>query len=108
MTLDSNDDRRRAGIRARKSLLRVAPIERATPASLSSEPLPPPGVRRWVHKRKAAVVAALLDGRVSVEKACETYGLSAEEILSWRDLVARHGIDGLRATSLSTFRKRRR
>ena len=108
MTLTTNDDRRRGEPRARKSLLHVAPIARGTPAQLSVEPLPPPGVRRWVHKRKAAVVAAILDGRVSVEKACEIYGLSADEILSWRDLVERHGIDGLRSTSLSTFRKRPR
>ncbi|MBM3523238.1 MAG: DUF1153 domain-containing protein, partial [Alphaproteobacteria bacterium] len=40
------------------------------------------------------------------EEACDRYGLSAEEILSWRNSIDRHGLKSLRTTSLQAFRRR--
>jgi len=35
---------------------------------------------------------------MTIGDACERYGLSAEEILSWRNRIAHAGVDALRAT----------
>src|SRR5215472_11492303 len=42
--------------------------------------LPPPTTKRWVARRKAAVVAAVLAGVITVEEACRRYQLSEEEL----------------------------
>ncbi|GIX14264.1 MAG: hypothetical protein KatS3mg118_2223 [Paracoccaceae bacterium] len=66
--------------------------------------LPPPDTKRWVARRKAAVVAAVNGGLISAEEACERYSLSLEELESWRQAVARHGTRALRVTALQKFR----
>lgn len=66
--------------------------------------LPPPGTRRWVIRRKAAVVQAVRSGAMSLEEACERYNLSVEEFLSWQRLIDRHGVRGLRTTRLQEYR----
>lgn len=71
---------------------------------ISRADLPPPDTKRWVARRKAAVVAAVNGGLISVEEACERYSLSVEELESWRDAVARHGTRALRVTSMQMFR----
>jgi len=38
--------------------------------------LPPPNTRRWVARRKAAVVAAVSSGMIPVEDACRRYQMS--------------------------------
>ncbi len=68
--------------------------------------LPPANTRRWVPRRKAEVVAAVEDGLLTVEKACERYGLSMEEFESWQALVRRHGLKGLRVTHLQKYQGR--
>jgi hypothetical protein len=45
--------------------------------------LPPPTTIRWVPRRKAQVVAAVLAGALSVPEACRRYGLSPEELREW-------------------------
>ncbi len=82
----------------RRSVLRVEPLHDTPLHHVSVDPPPPPGVQRWVQKRKAAVVAAILAGEMTIEDACERYGLSAEEILSWRNRIDRAGVDALRVT----------
>ena len=62
--------------------------------------LPKPDTTRWVTRRKAEVVAAVQGGLISLEEACERYSLSVEEFLSWQHGIARHGLDGLRATQV--------
>jgi hypothetical protein len=69
--------------------------------------LPPPTTKRWVIRRKAAVVAAVRAGVLSLEEACQRYHLSAEEFLSWQRLIDRHGMRGLRATRLQDYRLQR-
>lgn len=66
--------------------------------------LPPPDTQRWVVRRKAAVVAAVRSGAITIEDACQRYGLSEEEFLSWQRAFDAHGLPGLRATRLQSYR----
>ena len=69
--------------------------------------LPPANTNRWVARRKAAVVAALSSGAITMEEACRRYALSKEELLDWQRAFEAHGLSGLRATSLRACRPRR-
>lgn len=66
--------------------------------------LPPTSTKRWVIRRKAAVVSAVRSGLLTLEDACQRYTLSVEEFLSWQRLIERHGVRGLRATRLQDYR----
>jgi hypothetical protein len=66
--------------------------------------LPSPGTKRWVARRKAAVVAAVSCGQITLEEACRRYQLSEEEFLSWQRVFETHGVNGLRATCLQRYR----
>jgi hypothetical protein len=66
--------------------------------------LPPPGIQRWVTRRKAEVVAAVRGGLLTVEDACDRYELSKEEYGGWERLYERHGVKGLRTTRLQNYR----
>lgn len=68
------------------------------------EDLPPPGIKRWVIRRKAEVVSAVRSGIISLEEACQRYTLSVEEFLSWQRSIDRHGLRGLRTTRLQDYR----
>ena len=67
--------------------------------------LPEPGTRRWVISRKAQVVKAVEYGVLSEAEACQRYSLTIEELNLWRELVARHGVRGLRVTRLGYYRQ---
>lgn len=90
-------------------------LETAKPASvigpdgtrLTREDLPSPRTRRWVARRKAAVVAAVNGGLMTEEEACDRWDLSVEELDDWRTAVARHGINALRTTALQRYRSTR-
>jgi hypothetical protein len=58
--------------------------------------LPPAGTRHWVPRQKAAVVAAVTAGVLSLEDARRRYLLSEEEFECWRDTLDRYGVVGLR------------
>jgi hypothetical protein len=73
-------------------------------APRSLDHLPPPNTKRWVIRRKAAVVGAVRAGLLTLEDACKRYHLSVEEFLSWQRLIERHGLPGLRATRLQDYR----
>ena len=45
--------------------------------------LPPANVKRWTPQRKAAVLAAVRSGAITVEEACRRYEISGEEFLAW-------------------------
>ena len=53
--------------------------------------LPPADTKRWVVRRKAAVVTAVRNGAISLEEACRRYHLSEEEFLSWEQGIEIHG-----------------
>jgi hypothetical protein len=66
--------------------------------------LPPPDTKRWVVRRKAAVVQAVRNGSISLSEACRRYTLSGEEFLAWERAVDRYGIPGLRVTRIQIYR----
>jgi len=68
--------------------------------------LPPPNTTRWVVRRKAAVVAAVHVGKITIEEALRRYQLTQEEFLSWQRSFESHGIPGLRATRIQQYRNR--
>lgn len=73
---------------------------------LTLDDLPPPDTRRWVMRRKAEVVAGVRAGLLTVQEACNRYGLSAEEFNSWQAMIDRHGVQALRVTRLQDYRRR--
>ncbi len=66
--------------------------------------LPSPETQRWTIRRKAAVVAGVRAGLISIEQACERYSLTVEEYLTWQRLIDAHGLRGLRATKTQDYR----
>ncbi len=66
--------------------------------------LPSPETTRWVARRKAAVVNAVTHGLIGRDEACETWGLSGEELDGWLRMACDHGEGALKATALQRFR----
>lgn len=73
-----------------------------TPLTLAD--LPAPDTVRWVIRRKAEVVAAVRGGLLTLDDACDRYGLSNEEFLNWQRSIESHGIAGLRTTRIQQYR----
>jgi hypothetical protein len=65
--------------------------------------LPPPNTRRWVARRKAAVVAGVASGMISLEEACRRYQMSEEEFRTWQRAVETYGVKGLHAAALQQY-----
>jgi hypothetical protein len=86
------------------------PPSRKPPVPLSGiqlEDLPPPGVGRWVIRRKAQLVAAVEAGVITRDEALDRYQVSSEEFESWQRSLRRHGIYGLRTTRSQLYRVER-
>ena len=66
--------------------------------------LPPAGTKRWIPRRKAAVVVAVRQGLITREEACRRYELSEEGFASWQRSLDTYGVNGLRITSLQRYR----
>lgn len=77
-------------------------------ASTDGGPSATPNTRRWVVRRKAAVVAAVRGGTITIEEALRRYQLTEEEFLSWQRAFEAHGLAGLRATRIQQYRGSRR
>ena len=58
--------------------------------------LPPAGSRRWVARRKAQVVEAVLSGMIRLDEALRRYELSIEEFSLWKRRFYRGGVEALR------------
>jgi hypothetical protein len=58
--------------------------------------LPPSGTRRWVARRKAQVVEAVLSGMIRLDDALRRYELSIEEFSLWKRRFYRGGVEALR------------
>ena len=71
---------------------------------LTLDTLPSPNSTRWVIRRKAEVVSAVNGGLLSVDEACERYGLTTEEFASWQQAVDQSGMQGLRVTRIGYYR----
>ena len=83
------------------------PLSDSLVETLLREGLPPPNTRRWVVRRKAAVVVAVRSGMITVEQACQVYQLTEEELLSWAHVFETHGYAGLRTTRIQQYRRLR-
>ena len=66
--------------------------------------LPTAGIRRWVPRRKARVVAAVEGGLISQAEAFKRYQLTDEEFDGWRRAIDRHGLRGLCVTQIQRLR----
>ena len=66
--------------------------------------LPSPKTRRWVARRKAAVVAAVCSGIITLEEACRRYQMSEEEFFAWQRALETFGLLGLRASHVQQHR----
>lgn len=66
--------------------------------------LPPDDTVRWVPSRKAAVLKAIQDGRISLEAACARWRLSIEELRLWQRAMDRVGTPALRVTRVQAYR----
>lgn len=66
--------------------------------------LPPPNTRRWVARRKAAVVAAVSSGVITVEEVCRRYQMSEEELFAWQRAFEEYGLLGLYAGRVQQHR----
>jgi len=71
---------------------------------LTLDSLPPVGTSRWVVRRKAEVVAAVNGGLLTVDEACQRYGLTLEEFAGWQRAVDRSGMPGLRVTRIQHYK----
>ncbi|MGF7150755.1 transposase [Sphingomonas zeicaulis] len=85
-------------------IVRPAQIVGPLGEPLTLESLPPPGTKRWVVRRKAEVVAAVAGGLLSVDEACDRYGLTIEEFAGWQRAVDRSGMPGLRVTRIQHYK----
>ncbi|WP_372706983.1 DUF1153 domain-containing protein [Brevundimonas sp.] len=73
-----------------------------TPLTLRD--LPSPNTKRWVVRRKAEVVAAVLGGLLSLNDALTQYRLTTEEFRAWQVAVDKWGMQGLRTTRIQSYR----
>jgi len=85
----------------------ITPLSASLVETLHREGLPPPNTRRWVIRRKAAVVIAVKMGIITIEQACQVYQLTEEEFLSWKHAFETHGFPGLRTTRIQQYRRLR-
>jgi hypothetical protein len=67
--------------------------------------LPEPGIKRWVARRKAEVVAAVEGGLLSADDACRRYSISREELAGWQRLYLADSVKALRTTRLQSYRR---
>ncbi|TFH50821.1 MAG: DUF1153 domain-containing protein [Lysobacterales bacterium] len=72
---------------------------------LTVDSLPPPDTVRWVAKRKAQVISAIRGGLISRQEACDRYGISVDELISWENLLDEYGPKALRATKNQRYRR---
>jgi hypothetical protein len=70
-----------------------------------ADSLPPAQTARWVPRQKAAVVAAVRGGALTLQEARKRYRLTEEEFLSWQESLDRDGLDGLRSSMVAERRR---
>jgi|GEM_PF-973052 len=74
------------------------------PGTMPADDLPPDDTVRWVPRRKAAVLAAIAENRITLEQACKRWRLSVEEIRLWDRAMRQIGVHGLRVTRVQIYR----
>lgn len=73
-------------------------------ARVTAADLPAVDTTRWSAQKKAAIVASVRQGIITMQEACRRYKLSVEEFLSWQKSVDKHGLPGLRTTRVQYYR----
>lgn len=66
--------------------------------------LPPTDTKRWVARRKAAVLAAINAGVLTRAEACARYHISEIELRLWERAVHFAGVPGLRVTRVQIYK----
>ena len=61
----------------------VASVAGPDGGRLRMEDLPAPDTKRWVQRRKAEVVCAVVGGLMSSAEACARWDLHPEELTGW-------------------------
>ena len=72
---------------------------------LTIDTLPPANTVRWVPRLKAQVVCAIREGLICREEACDHYGISNAELITWEKLLKEHGTRALRVTKTQHYRQ---
>ena len=72
---------------------------------LTIDRLPPAITIRWVVRRKVQVVCAIREGLISQRDACDRYGISDAELLSWEKLLDDCLLRVLLETSIQRYRQ---
>lgn len=80
------------------------PISKIGAQPIEDFELPPVNTRRWVISRKAQVLAAIKDGRLSRAEACARYSISDAELRLWERAIACAGVPGLRVTRVQIYK----
>ena len=62
--------------------------------------LPSSRTVRWVMRRKVEVLTAVRGGLLSIDDACNRYGISSDEFIAWNNAMDRFGPVGLHASRL--------
>lgn len=75
----------------------------ATGETLTAQDLPK-GNMRWTVRRKVDLLNAITAGVITAAEARNRYGISEEELASWRSSYGRHGTLGLRVSHLKEYR----
>jgi hypothetical protein len=80
------------------------PISKSGAMPLDDPDLPPVDTQRWVIRRKAQVLRAIEDGRLTRAEACARYNISDAELRLWERAIACAGVPGLRVTRVQIYR----
>ena len=72
-------------------------------ANVAAE-LPPTDTKRWVARRKAAVLTAIDAKILTRAEACARYHISEIELRLWERAVRCAGVPGLRVTRVQIYR----
>jgi transposase-like protein len=62
----------------------------------------------WTASRKAVVVEAVREGKLSGADVEKRFGVSAEEFGSWSRSLDKHGVAGLRSSRVQVYEPQRR
>jgi Protein of unknown function (DUF1153) len=82
--------------------------ENSTFTDNADDELPPPDTKRWIARRKAAVVSAVSSGAIGRDEARRRYQLSEEEFLTWERAIQSYGVPGLRSTRVQIYKHSQR
>ena len=63
---------------------------------------------KWTPSRKAVVVEAVRDSKLTEADIEKRFGVSAEEFASWSGSLEKHGVAGLRSSRVQIYEPQRR